>query len=209
MTAPVGPVIIGYDNLVFTQFSSSQVYTADTAAGLVLNGTVFSAKVDNNTTAFDGLGNIIVKASANLVTPNIGAATGTSLVVTGNVSSGNLDVSANITGGNLITAGLTSTATLTVTGNANVGNLGTAGQVVATGNITGGNLITSGNGQIATLTVSTLANITATTAATSNVTGALTVAGGVGIGGNLYAGDMYSNGDLVLTDQSTIDGGLY
>jgi filamentous hemagglutinin len=379
MTAPVGPTIIGLDNLVFTQFSSSQVYTANTLAGLVLVGTQFNAKVDNDTTAFDGLGNIIVKASANLVTPNIGAATGTSLTVTANVSGGNLTTAGqvtatgNVTGGNITTAGLTNSGTLSVTGNANVGNLGTAGLIVATGNITGGNLITVGNatvtgnaavggiltdnyyyangapvdfehpagsntqvqynfegdfgassnftfnsdtniltvtgnvdttvlnagtanvtgnvnsgnvntvkivasgnitganistagvvdtntltasgnanvgnlaatglivatgnvtggnlitagqviatgnitggniittgiGEIATLTVSTLANVTATTAATSNVTGALTVAGGAGIGGDLYASDMYSNGDLVLTDQSTIDGGLY
>jgi len=90
-----------------------------------------------------------------------------------------------------------------------VGNLSTAGLIVATGNITGGNLITTGSGQIATLTVSTLANVTATTAATSNVTGALTVAGGAGIGGDLYASDMYSNGDLVLTVESTVDGGTY
>jgi hypothetical protein len=54
-----------------------------------------------------------------------------------------------------------------------------------------------------------LANITANTAATSNITGALTVAGGVGIIGNVYAGDMYSNDELVLTVESTIDGGLY
>ena len=380
MTAPIGPVIIGYDSLTFTQFSSSQVYSANTAAGLVLNGTVFSAKVDNNTTAFDVLGNIIVKTSANLVTPNIGAATGTSLVVTGNVSGGNLitsgvvaatgnvsggnlttggvvdatgtvtggnltttgtlsvtgnanvgnigavtavfsgnvsslnanlgnlaianflqgtlttaaqpnitsvgtlsslTVSGNIAGGNISTTGVLSvtgnanvgnigavsgvfTGTMSVTGNANVGNLGTSGLITATGNVTGGNITTAGltntgtlsvsstssftgnvtsafnvtgniaggnisspgtitatgnitggnistvgTATVATLTVSTLANITATTAATSNVTGALIVAGGAGIGGNLYAGDMYSNGDLVLTDQSTIDGGLY
>jgi hypothetical protein len=48
---------------------------------LILVGQTFSAKVDNNTTAFDGTGNIIVKAGANLTTPNIGAATGTSLSV--------------------------------------------------------------------------------------------------------------------------------
>jgi hypothetical protein len=42
-------------------------------------------------------------------------------------------------------------------------------------------------------------NIAATTASTSNVTGALTVAGGVGIGGNLYVtGDIVGN--VTLTD---------
>jgi hypothetical protein len=89
LTEPTGPIIIGYNNLTFTQFSASQVYTANTAAGLSLTGTVFSAKVDNNTTAFDINGNIIVKPSANLTTPNIGAATGTSLSVSGNIVAGN------------------------------------------------------------------------------------------------------------------------
>jgi hypothetical protein len=108
MTAPIGPTIIGYDNLTFTQFSASQVYTANTSAGLSLIGTVFNAKVDGVTTAFDGGGNISVKASANLTTPNIGAATGTSLSVTGDVTGGNLltggvvSTSSNITGGNLL-----------------------------------------------------------------------------------------------------------
>jgi len=82
MTAPTGPVIIGYANLTFTQFSASQVYSANTSAGLALTGTTFSAKVDGVTTDFDGGGNIIVRAGAALTTPNIGAATGTSLAVT-------------------------------------------------------------------------------------------------------------------------------
>ena len=96
LTQPFGPFIIGYDSIEFTQFSSSQVYTANTAAGLALSGTVFSAKVDNNTTAFDGLGNIGVKAGANLTTPNIGAATGTSLNVTGNITGGNIQTAGTV-----------------------------------------------------------------------------------------------------------------
>jgi len=90
--APTGTITFGSSNISFAQFSQSQVYTANTSAGLSLTGTVFSAKVDNNTTAFDGSGNIAVKAGANLTTPNIGAATGTSLSVTGNVEGGNIVV---------------------------------------------------------------------------------------------------------------------
>jgi hypothetical protein len=81
--------------------------------------------------------------------------------------------------------------------------------LTVTGNIGVGNIDVSGAGDIATLTVDTFANITATTAASSNITGALRVAGGVGIIGNVYAGDMYSNDELVLTVESTIDGGVY
>jgi hypothetical protein len=253
MTAPIGPTIIGFANLTFTQFSASQVYTANTAAGLVLNGTVFSAKVDGITTAFDGTGNISVKASANLTTPNIGAATGTSLNVTGNISGGNLSgtnivgtlttaaqtnitsvgtltslsVTGNISGGNL--SGTNIVGTLTTAAQTNITSVGTLTSLSVTGNISGGNLsgtnivgtlttaaqpnITSvGNltvANVGTLTVSTLANITATTGATSTTTGALQVAGGLGVVGNIYGGDIYKNGVIVINANDTVDGGTY
>jgi len=100
------PVIMGTTAITWTQFSGAGSYTANTSAGLSLTGSVFNAKVDNNTTAFDGGGNISVKASANLTTPNIGAATGTSLSVSG-----------NIVGGNVITAGIISVASISASGN--------------------------------------------------------------------------------------------
>jgi hypothetical protein len=194
LTSPVGAIIIGYSNLVYTQFSASQVYSANTAAGLVLNGTVFSAKVDNITTAFSG-GNIVVKASANLTTPNIGAATGNSLSLTGNL------VAANISAG---------TGVITTSGNIIGGNLlfGT-GVVSGTGNIFTTNIDTTGLANVANLTVYTFANVTAATAATNTTSGALRVAGGVGVVGNIYAGGMYVGTDSVLTINSTVDGGTY
>jgi len=145
VSAPPGVITFGTSNIQFGVFSQSQVYSANTSAGLILNGTVFSAKVDNNTTAFSGTGNIEVKAGANLTTPNIGAATGTSLSTTGTITGGNLatggtaSVGGNITGANLLTGGLVS-ATATITG----GNLATGGTASATGNITGGNVLTGG-----------------------------------------------------------------
>ena len=194
LTAPTGSIIIGYNNLTFTQFSASQVYSANTAAGLVLNGTVFSAKVDNDTTAFSG-GNIVVKASANLTTPNIGAATGNSLSLTGNL------VAANLSAG---------TGVITTSGNIIGGNLlfGT-GIVSGTGNIFTTNIDTTGLANVANLTVYTFANVTAATAATDTTSGALRVAGGVGVVGNIYAGGMYVGTDSVLTINSTVDGGTY
>jgi len=119
--APSGTITFGTSNIQFAQFSQSQIYSANTSAGINLVGTVFSAKVDDNTTAFDGGGNIIVKAGANLTTPNIGAATGTSLNVTGNISGGNLN----------------SNGVLTVTSTGTLGNL----QVSGTGNIVGKTII--------------------------------------------------------------------
>jgi hypothetical protein len=165
--APAGVITFGTSNIAFAQFSSSQTYTANTSAGISLAGTVFSAKVDNDTTAFDLNGNISVKASANLTTPNIGAATGTSLSATGNIQ-----------GGNVLTGGLIS-ATSTITSAANItgGNVLTGGLVSATANVTGGNVLTGGLIS-ATSTITSAANITGgnvltagLVSATGNVTG--------------------------------------
>jgi len=109
------PITIGTTPILFTQFSGAGSYTANTSAGLLLSGTVFSAKVDNITTAFDGTGNIVVKASANLTTPNIGAATGTSLSVTGNITGNNVNIGNNLSvlGDAVITGNLTVDGTAT------------------------------------------------------------------------------------------------
>ena len=219
--SPTGVITFGTSNIAFAQFSSSQVYTANTAAGLILSGTTFNAKVDGVTTAFDGGGNISVKASANLTTPNIGAATGTSLSVTGNItganviSTGLLTVTGNIASGNVNVAGNVSAAgnvnaaNATITANVVSGNIITSGIVSATGNIIGGNLVTSATANVGTLVVNTFANILATTISVSNITGALRVAGGIGVTGNVYADGMYVLGDSVLTVNSTVDGGTY
>jgi hypothetical protein len=195
------PVTVGTTNIVFAQFSGAGQYTANTSAGLSLTGTVFSAKVDENTTAFDGGGNIIVKASANLTTPNIGAATGTSLSASGNV-----------TGGNLITAGAISAASVSASGNITAGNIITSG---ASGNISGANVISG-------TTFSASANITggnlitagaisaASVSASGNVTGGNILTGGlISATANISGTNVYSGGNLVLTVESTVDGGTY
>jgi hypothetical protein len=242
MTSPVGPVIIGFDDLVFTLFAASQVYTANTAAGIDLTGTVFSAKVDNNTTAFDGLGNIIVKAGANLVTPNIGDATGSTLTLTGNVNSSNLNVTANVVatgnisgefliansaiignvtftdintgnitatgfaniagnviGGNIVTSGLvdagavTSSTTISATGNVTAGNLISNGKVVATGNVSGANINTVGLTSSGTLLVTANANV-----------GNLGTSGQISATGNVTGSNLITAGNLIgLQFQST------
>jgi filamentous hemagglutinin len=154
--APSGVITFGTSNISFAQFSQSQVYEANTSAGLVLNATTFSAKVDGVTTAFDGGGNISVKVSANLTTPNIGAATGTSLSVTGAVNAGTtMSAAGNITGGNVLTGGLVS-----ATGNITGGNLltGAGGVISGSGNITGGNILTGG--LISAVGTGTFGNIT-------------------------------------------------
>ena len=212
MTAPVGPTIIGFANLTFTQFSASQVYTANTAAGLVLNGTVFSAKVDNNTTAFDGGGNISIKVGANLTTPNIGNATGNSLTLTGNGNisatnvslTGLISATGNITGGNLLTSGAVDASTVSATGNVSGGNVTTVGQVVATGNVSGGNVTTAGQ-VVATGNVSG-GNLTTAgqVVATGNVAGGnITTGGIVNATGNLVTG-----ANIVATGYANITGNI-
>jgi hypothetical protein len=153
VNAPLGTITFGTSNITFALFSQTTAYTANVDAGLSLTGTVFSAKVDLNTTAFDAGGNIIVKAGANLTTPNIGAATGTSLSLTGNVNSGNVNTSglisatgnitsaANISGGNVTTSGSIS-ATGNITGNYFAGNGAGLSNVIASGGV--GNTITLG-----------------------------------------------------------------
>ncbi len=215
-TAPPGPFIIGYANIEFTQFSASQVYSANTAAGLVLNGTVFAAKVDNDTTAFDGSGNISVKPGANLVTPNIGNAVGNSLTVNGNITAANLNANLGVY-----------TATLTATETAIVGNLSTQGFVAATGNVWGGNVIS--NAAIsATTTISATGNITGgnltsnaaisaatTVSATGNITGgnlvsnaAISAVTTISATGNITGGNVTSNAAISATTTVTATGNI-
>ena len=94
------PVTVGTTPIAFTQFSSAGSYSANTSAGLELIGTQFNAKVDGVTTAFIG-GNIAVANSAVLITPNIGAATGTSVDLSGNVLAQNVSANAKVTAANV------------------------------------------------------------------------------------------------------------
>ena len=211
VTAPLGAFIIGYDNVTFTQFSASSTYTANTQAGLVLNGTVFSAKVDNDTTAFDVGGNIIVKAGANLTTPNIGDATGKSLTLTGNgyLSATTVSVTGNIDGSYLNAGNGVTGQFATFTGNVAGGNLTTLGNVSANYFIGNGSQLTGVTASAVdanALTGNTLAfnvifsNLTTlgtlvnlTVAGTANV-GNLETAGYVTATGNVTAGNLITSG---------------
>jgi len=156
MTLPEGEVIIGTDGITFTQFQAAGSYTAGN--GIAINGTVISANVDLVTTDIVG-GNIVVKASANLTTPNIGDATFSSITWdtingNGNVTANNLSISnlANITGD------------FTVAGNSTFGNLVTInnGLQACVGNINGSNAAFSANVTVNELTVNN--NISGNTA---------------------------------------------
>jgi hypothetical protein len=194
VSAPAGTITFGTSGITFSQFSSSQTYTANTNAGISLIGTQFNTKVDNDTTAFDAGGNIIVKAGANLTTPNIGAATGTSLSLVGNAISGNvltgglISATGNITSGNITTAG-----TITATGNITGGNITTAGTITATGNVQAGNIVTAGS-------------ITAT----GNISGAYFSGNGAGLSNVIASGGVGNTITLgTPTDGNLVANGAY
>ena len=95
LTTPTGEIVFGITNIAFSQFAAAGSYSAGN--GIAINGTVISANVDGITTDIVA-GNIVVKTSAQLTTPNIGAATGTSVTLSGNV------LAANITANALVSA---------------------------------------------------------------------------------------------------------
>jgi len=180
MTDPTGEIIIGTDALTFTQFTAASVYTGED--GIEVDGTIITANVDGTTTAIVG-GNIAVKASAQLTTPNIGAATGTSLNVTGNVDANNVSV------GNIANVGLD----LVVGGNADVD-----GTISSNANVSGLNFSTSGNLQASGDVVAD--NVTANTllsAPTANVSNAVN-AGNVNIDDDLQGNTATFSGNVTV-----------
>lgn len=144
LSSPTGEIIIGTNNISFSQFSAAGSYTAGN--GINISGTLISANTDGTTTDIVG-GNIVVKTSATFTTPNIGAATGTSLTVTGNVTANNISVSnlANV-GGNITTsANVLANVNVIANGNISGNNFSATNNITATGNVSGGNITTTGN----------------------------------------------------------------
>jgi hypothetical protein len=181
---------------------------ATTAGNLAQFASTSSSQLAGIISDETGTGSLVFASTPTLVTPVIGAATGTSLSVVGNITGGNIStsgVSGNITGANVISATTFNGTTVSATGNVVGGNITTAGLITATGNITGGNL--SGTSIVGTLITAAQTNITSVgnltganiatanvtngTISTSTATGALRVTGGAGITGNIYAGAFY------------------
>jgi len=174
ITAPSLEIIIGTDTVVFTEFSKAGSFTAGN--GISITGTLISANVDNDTTAIVS-GNIVVKTGANLVTPNLGDATFSSLtwntLSNGNVTANNLSIGniANITAN--LTVGGTIQANGTITSNANVSglNLTTIGNVEASGNVLANNVNANTLITVPTANVSNIinaGNVSITEALTGN-----------------------------------------
>ena len=167
LTTPVGEILFGYTNIEFSQFSAAGSYSAGN--GIAITGTTISANVDGITTDIVG-GNIVVKTSANLTTPNLGDATFSSLtwntLSNGNVTANNLSIGniANITG-NLRVDGIIQsngnvTSNATVSGNnASFTNFANIGGNLLANNITSNNEFSTTNANISTNLVTSNATV--------------------------------------------------
>ena len=191
--SPAGTITFGTSNIAFAQFSSSQTYTSGN--GININGTVINTLYDNSTIGINGSNQLYIPANAPLTTPNIGAATGTSLSVTGAITAGtNLSAVANVVAGNVTTTGLISAA-----GNATAGNINTAGLVSATGNVVAGNVTTvglvsaTGNVNGGNVISSALVQGVTVSASGNVIGGNVTTVGLVSATGNVNGGNVISS----------------
>ena len=183
---------LGTTAVTWSQFSGAGQYTA--GEGLDLTGVVFSVNVDEVTTTITGDA-VVVKASAQFVTPDIGAATGTSLSATGTVTADD-----TITGGNIATSG-----TVSSTGTATVGNVATGGTISSTGTATAGNLVTGGT--LSVTGTATVGNVdtAGTISATSSITGGSVATGGtVSATGTITGGNIATGGTVSSTGTATL-----
>ena len=156
------------DSLDSTDFMRATANTSTTGTVKVLNNVglfvgsanVFNVNISSNDARIKSdisTGNLIIQANVGGTTYDVATALGSNgtFAVSNAITVGTTAVvTGNITGGNLITAGL-----ITATGNITGGNITTGAQVSATGNISGGNLIAVGG---VTGTTVTTASITKT-----------------------------------------------
>lgn len=214
ITGTNGTFRLGSIILTDTSTTNSTLTGALTVyGGIGLGGSIY---VGNNATVTN---NLVVAGTVNATSTTTGA-----LIVAGGVGIGKdlhvggQIVAASITatiitathltvlGSASIPGGLTATnfttTELVVVGvatlNAFVAAIATVTNLTVSGLRDTGNMSVEGWFTASTATVYSL-NILSNQASTSTTTGALVVAGGVGVGGSIYAGDIYSNGSRVLT----------
>jgi hypothetical protein len=169
---------VGTDPIEWIQFSGAG--TIQAGNGIAVNGTQVNVLTDGITTGINGSNQVEVIPNAQLTTPNIGAATGSSLSVTGNVAAGNVftggavSATGNVTAGNILFDSGIVSGTGNIYANKIFANI--VGNVDAAGNLTEIQFNSTGDqlGASANFTYDSDNNV-------------LTVAGGNIVGGNVSA----------------------
>jgi len=210
---------LGSDPILFSQFSGAGAYTADTAHGMLVTGTVFRTKIDGyyagtdpvtdpatGTLTYDGAGNIKVADSAVFISPNIGNASGYSLTLAGDLVANNANFGGTVFSNGNITLGSGSFVNGNINGNIS-GNITVTGSEGALQFASNSNTLTSstnlnfytgnvtlqvGDGSTTGIVVSNLLTGTLTTSAQPNVT-SVGILDGLSVYGN-------ANVDGLLTD---------
>lgn len=173
------------------------------ATGLPLTtgvtGTLPVANGGTGVTTSTGTGSNVLSNSPTLVTPNIGEATGTSLTVTGGITSTGSGRNAVVANG---AAGFTSGSFI---GNSTLGQSfgvyiqagsNTSDYALQVYNKDANSLLFNVRGDGAA-SFSSLVTLNSTAASTSTTTGALVVTGGVGVGGAVYVGGTLNSSGVI------------
>jgi len=172
VSAPTGEITFGTSNIVFSTFSTSQVYDAGT--GLTLTGTTFSVNASQTqVTAIGTLASLSVSGNANV--GNIGATNGVFTNVSGNGSA-----LTSITGGN-VTGQVSFAATANAVAGGNVSgqvSFAATANAVAGANVSGAVSFATTANAVAGANVSGAVSFatTANAVAGANVSGAVNLA---------------------------------
>jgi hypothetical protein len=164
-----------------------------------------------------GTGVLARASSPQFTTPNIGAASGTSLAATANVTAGNVYANSGTIGASLLTGTLTTAAqpnitsvgtltSLAVTANITGGNANVTGQLISTVAIGTAPLVVTSTTQVANLSVATAGSATTAGTVTTNAQPNITSVGTLTtlIVGNATANTQFGNGTINATGNANV-----
>ena len=205
VSAPTGEITFGTSNIVFSTFSTSQVYDAGT--GLSLTGTTFNVNASQTqVTAVGTLASLSVSGNANV--GNIGATNGVFTNVSGNgsaltsITGGNVTgqvsfaATANAVAGGNVSGQVTFAATANAVAGANVSgavSFATTANAVAGANVSGAVSFATTANAVAGANVSGAVNL-ANYASTANAVALANVAGI----GNIASLNINGNASTIL-----------